>query len=275
MNIEPEDLIPKLPKPRDLMPFPCVQSLYFKGHSSFVRTISISPCGQWLASGLPTIPLLFITITEYKNTPKLVCHVGSLCLGSDDKTLRLWEVHTTRCMKSIKFDDVIRSVAWNPDPALSLIAVACGNDVILVNCPVCDRLVQSKTDEYVSSARQTAAERDEELTSQMPATWHEPSVAERTNQWRARVEHAHQVQQVTWHGAGDYFAATLKGSGSAGVVIHQLSKQRSQVPLKREKGLVQCVRFHPVRPLFFVAVSSLVTLNNAASPSNNHSSPFS
>ena len=51
MNIDPEDLIPKLPKPRDLMPFPVVQSLKYEGHEGFVRSISVCPTGQWLASG--------------------------------------------------------------------------------------------------------------------------------------------------------------------------------------------------------------------------------
>uniref|UniRef100_A0A8C2T9B2 Ribosome biogenesis protein BOP1 n=1 Tax=Coturnix japonica TaxID=93934 RepID=A0A8C2T9B2_COTJA len=55
VNVDPEDLIPKLPKPRDLQPFPTTQALVYRGHSSLVRCISVSPSGQWLASG--TAPL--------------------------------------------------------------------------------------------------------------------------------------------------------------------------------------------------------------------------
>ena len=160
-------------------------------------------------------------------------------------------------MKTLKFNDVIRSVAWNPDPALSLIAVACASDVILVNCPMCDRLVQSRTDELITNVAPAADDNSDAEAAQMPATWHDATASERTNQWRLRIAHAqpHYVTQVTWHAAGDYFAVTLKDAGSVSVVIHQLSKQRSQVPFRRGKGLVQCVRFHPTRPLFFVAVS--------------------
>uniref|UniRef100_A0A8C2T7R4 Ribosome biogenesis protein BOP1 n=1 Tax=Coturnix japonica TaxID=93934 RepID=A0A8C2T7R4_COTJA len=53
VNVDPEDLIPKLPKPRDLQPFPTTQALVYRGHSSLVRCISVSPSGQWLASGTP------------------------------------------------------------------------------------------------------------------------------------------------------------------------------------------------------------------------------
>jgi len=41
------------------------------------------------------------------------------------------------------------------------------------------------------------------------------------------------------------------------VIIHQLSKRRSQVPFSKSKGLVQCVLFHPIRPFFFVAVRNI------------------
>ena len=51
LTIQPEDLVPQLPKPRDLQPFPTVCSLVFKGHTSLVRTISHDPSGQFLASG--------------------------------------------------------------------------------------------------------------------------------------------------------------------------------------------------------------------------------
>lgn len=51
MTIEPEDLLPKLPSPKDLQPFPTIQSLVFNGHTDMVRCISIDPLGQYLLSG--------------------------------------------------------------------------------------------------------------------------------------------------------------------------------------------------------------------------------
>ena len=96
------------------------------------------------------------------------------------------------------------------------------------------------------------------------------------------------LKQVTWHGKGDYFATVMPdGSivimalwelffysllgGHASVLIHQLSKRKSQVsqlgetsfifqfvldknPLKKIKGKVQKVLFHPTHPHFLVAV---------------------
>ena len=51
LTIQPEDLVPQLPKPRYLQPFPTVCSMIFKGHKGLVRTISHDPSGQFFISG--------------------------------------------------------------------------------------------------------------------------------------------------------------------------------------------------------------------------------
>lgn len=51
MVTDPNMLIPELPSPNDLKPFPTVVSMDFNFHKSCVRSISISPCGRYLASG--------------------------------------------------------------------------------------------------------------------------------------------------------------------------------------------------------------------------------
>ena len=80
VQVDPDDLIPKLPKPRNLQPFPttetivnhCHTSSYslctsvslqvYEGHTEMVRCVDIEPLGQWMASGeshfLPTHSLL-------------------------------------------------------------------------------------------------------------------------------------------------------------------------------------------------------------------------
>lgn len=62
--------------------------------------------------------------------------------------------------------------------------------------------------------------------------------------------------QVCWHARGDYLAVTLSDAASRAVVVHQVSRRRSQLPFSRAKGLVQCALFHPTKPILFVAVSA-------------------
>lgn len=237
MNINPEDLIPKLPKPRDLQPFPTAQAIVYRGHSDIVRTISVDPTGQWLVS------------------------------GSDDGSVRFWEVSTGRCMKSITMETgslgnmCIRSVAWNPHPDVSLVAIAMGQTVILVNPGLGDKMVTNNTDNVLHSFSPTE---EESTGKKVYADWSSIDTSDKRfeNGFRLLLQHPKEVSQVTWHGRGDYFASVMPKGDSMSVLIHQLSRRRSQNPFNKSKGMVQCVLFHPVRPFLFVATQRYVRVYN-------------
>ncbi|KAG8525172.1 Ribosome biogenesis protein BOP1, partial [Galemys pyrenaicus] len=153
VNVDPEDLIPKLPRPRDLQPFPTCQALVYRGHRDLVRCISVSPGGQWLAS------------------------------GSDDGCVRLWEVATARCMRTLPVGGVVRSVAWNPHPDICLVAVAVEDSVLLLNPVLGDRLLAGSTDQLLSAFTPP------EEPVQQPARWLEASEEERQGGLRLRICH--------------------------------------------------------------------------------------
>lgn len=191
-----------------------------------VRSITLEPHGQFFAS------------------------------GSEDGTVKIWEVSTGRCLKSFDFTpSVIRWVEWCPNKALSLLAVASDQDVMLINPGVGDKLIVEKTDlllkeipdqgEYHPSDRIKGA-----------VTWEDVVEDDKWDKGiRVIIRHFKNVNQVTWHAKGDYFAVVMHDGQNRSVVIHQLSSRRSQLPLNRSKGLIQCVLFHPIRPIFFIAVS--------------------
>lgn len=45
-------------------------------------------------------------------------------VGSDDGTVRLWEVQSGRCRKVWEMGAKVRKVQWNPNPTISILAVA-------------------------------------------------------------------------------------------------------------------------------------------------------
>ncbi|KAJ2775543.1 Ribosome biogenesis protein erb1, partial [Coemansia nantahalensis] len=47
-QLDAEELMPKLPDPRDLRPFPSAEALVYLGHTGRVRSISVDPTGLWL-----------------------------------------------------------------------------------------------------------------------------------------------------------------------------------------------------------------------------------
>ena len=51
LNIDPDSLLPKLPSPNSLRPFPTYQSLKVAHPRGRVRCVSVSPDGAWVASG--------------------------------------------------------------------------------------------------------------------------------------------------------------------------------------------------------------------------------
>nr|XP_034980505.1 ribosome biogenesis protein BOP1 [Zootoca vivipara] len=226
VNVDPEDLIPKLPKPRDLQPFPTVQALVYRGHTSLVRCLSVSPSGQWLAS------------------------------GSDDGTVKFWEVCTARCVKTLPVEGAVKSLAWNPNPTVCLVGIAVEQSVLLVNPSLGDKLLYGATDQLLDSYVPPEEERPQ------PVTWEEATGEERSRGVRLIVRHGKPLKQVTWHAKGDYFATVVQDNSHLQVLIHQASKRWSQAPFQRSKGQVQRVLFHPLRPFFFVATQRFIRVYN-------------
>lgn len=51
LTIDAEYLIPKLPSPKDLQPFPTLESMAYIGHTDMIRTISVEPKGEYIVTG--------------------------------------------------------------------------------------------------------------------------------------------------------------------------------------------------------------------------------
>ncbi|XP_050305393.1 ribosome biogenesis protein BOP1 homolog isoform X2 [Anthonomus grandis grandis] len=228
LNIEPESLVPKLPSPRDLQPFPTTLAVEYKGHSDMVRSISTDRSGQYLLS------------------------------GSDDCTIKIWEINTGRCLKTVQTDSIVRSVEWCPNAALSLVLVATGNEVLLINPKVGDFVVSSRTDEVLMEAPKSDVVVSERVKTTVQ--WCEPEQKLYDRGVRLQLKHFKMVSQVTWHGKGDYFGSVMPEGQSRSVLISQISKRKSQLPFTKSKGLIQCILFHPTKPFLFVATQRHVRI---------------
>ncbi|XP_017755564.1 PREDICTED: ribosome biogenesis protein BOP1 homolog [Eufriesea mexicana] len=228
LTIEPEALVPQLPSPKDLQPFPTTMSMIFKGHTDMVRSITAEPMGQYIAS------------------------------GGDDMNLKLWEIATGRCVKTVPCGGIIRSVAWCPNQSLSLIAVAADKKVLLINPGIGDHLITNKTNQLLEIIPQSDVIVSERVKTAVQ--WEQAGGEHWTNGIRIILNHFKIVKQVTWHGKGDYFATVMPDGQNRSVLINQLSKRRSQLPFTKSKGLIQCVLFHPIRPYLFVATQRNVRI---------------
>ena len=49
LQIDPDSLLPQLPKPAELRPFPTTLAIEYRGHKGSVSCVSVAPGGQWYA----------------------------------------------------------------------------------------------------------------------------------------------------------------------------------------------------------------------------------
>eukprot|EP00752_Nemacystus_decipiens_P003314 g3067.t1 len=283
LNIDPESLVPRLPRPRELKPFPNALCVEYKGHNASVRCIACSGDGQWMATG-------------------------------DDKGLLiLWEVDTARAAQRFDLSGYggIGTMQWNPNPEHHVLAVGAGKSVVLIATgtggadatAITEALLQAATSgpkakvaapkngkevgEPAEDVDQSESEDEEDEGDDddmagagkkaPPVKW-EALVWGVKGKARRRVVAAaadgveaevgprvvlrcdREVCCVTWHGKGDYLASVSRGQSRRAVMIHQVSKASTQCPFRKTKGEVQCVRFHGSKPFLFVATKQQVRI---------------
>ena len=218
-------MIPKLPDPKDLQPFPTTLSIKYIGHEAKVTCISVDPQGRFLAT------------------------------GSHDNTARVWEISTGRQLKSWILDEPIESISWNPCKQISLLAVGAGKNVILLNPKVESLDMQSLTDEIFKNDAASS-----NRFKSPDCKWISPTQTEFTSGFRLIIQLNKPISHFSWHRKGDYFATLTTEATSSSSLIHQISKQSTQNPFKKSNGLVQRVCFHPTKPILFIATQRFIRI---------------
>lgn len=243
-KVDPESLIPKLPRPKDLQPFPSAQSILYKGHTDIVHSVSVEPQGQFMVS------------------------------GSEDCTVKFWEILTSRCWRTIKFDSPVRNVSWCPNTTISVVSVITRKQIYFINSQVGDLGIVEDTDNMFKSIgpdesvnknsdAESGQSSDEEMKQEnlkskrkQPLTW---TKLDKTHKElfdegvRLRLDAPATIDQFTWHSKGDYFAIAMPDARVLSIIIGHLGRFQSSYPFKRGKHLFQRVLFHPSKPRLFAA----------------------
>lgn len=278
---DPEELIPDLPSPKELRPFPTNIVSTFGPLPSRARSIDVHPAGQWLLS------------------------------GSDDGCVRLWEVGTghLQCTWNLtkfvkKMDDTfppVSSVAWCPKDRAYVFAATIGYSLVVVGAASAMGIAVEETEMVMEN--QKASSPDEERIETMKdagIVWEERNsdVDDKADDGEGEgseegsgaesgeqndeasngnisetkegqchvitVLHPRPLRTLCWHRKGDYVACVGKDGSGGTVAIHRLSHRTTQMPFKRKTALVQAVKFHPTRPFFLVATMHHVRIYNLA-----------
>ena len=233
LNIDPESLLPKLPSPEELRPFPTTCATIFRGHEGRVRSLVIDPSGVWLAS------------------------------GGDDGSVRVWEIMTGRQIWSVKLEDeeAVNVVRWRPGRDAVVLSAACGDAIYLIVPPIVDPEVEAASREILDAGwgYATANGTSNGASKKEPAAqWSRPGSRYEDEGVLVKFTLRNTAKVISWHRRGEYFATVSPQGQSSAVAIHTLSKHLTQLPFRKLKGLAQTAQFHPSKPIFFVATQRMI-----------------
>ncbi|KAM0469692.1 hypothetical protein ACHAPX_010357 [Trichoderma viride] len=241
LNIDPSSLLPKLPRPEELRPFPTVCQTIFRGHSSRVRTVAFSPDGEWIAS------------------------------GSDDGTVRVWALNGhqewSAQLSSADEPEAVNMVRWRPSKETFILAAAAGEDLFLIAPPIVSEATEQASRDVLDAgfgyatngASSSSATTADGAKKEPPAKWSRPSSSSLVAKGvllKATVRST--IKTINWHRRGDFLCTVSPTGQRSSVIIHTLSKHLSQVPFRKLPGLAQTAQFHPTRPYFFVATQRMI-----------------
>lgn len=239
--VDADSLLPRLPSPQDLRPFPIRCSVIFKGHKGKVTSISIHPSGEFVVT------------------------------GGEDGSTRLWETLTGRELwrvnvlkddtyndKDVESDDRVESVAWHP--ILPLLAISAGECIYLMVPPTFDENSTKAAHAFATRGLDSRAAKNAKDAGVSRGTWTKPGSRLSAHGCDVVVRCKHIIRQIRWHPKGNYLASVAPNGGSSAILIHQFSKYLTQSPFRKSSGIVQCVCWHPYKPQLFVATQRFVRL---------------
>jgi len=263
-----EDILPVLPKPEELKPFPTKENVSYKGHNSFVNALVSDPSGKFLISG---------------------DHGGFVFF---------WDILTGKSIKKIDLEDHILSISYNN--TLNLVTV-CGKErIYFILPPFLEKKIKKEITNLIDSKIKPLiiAKNQEELNNADDETESGDDNKEKdTNEVKAKKEKKNQngknkkiyewkipkensekakngivfyikwfdgvIKNSTWHNKGDYFSVLANNAGGkAQIYIHSLSRLVHQKPFSKIKGIINAVCFHPNKPHFIVATNSNIFVYN-------------
>jgi ribosome biogenesis protein ERB1 len=246
LDLKENEILPDLPKPEELKPFPTKECIIYKGHESSIRAICCDPNGNVLISA----------------------DTGNLVF--------FWDIPTAKIITKIDLKEKVRSIKFNK--FLHLIVICTDSHLFFILPKYLEKKYKNEVNEIIKNKiypkieenkneeKNKEAEEDKNKTINDSFVWKIPkknSKKEKQNilfymKWTQGL-----LKDIVWHNKGDYFGTISKNmQGKTQVFIHSLTKMTHQLPISHIKGNANCISFHPNKPFFIVATNSNIFIYN-------------
>ena len=268
--VDPSKLLPDLPDPKDLRPYPERLSFLYKGHTATVRSISVDPHGQYLAT------------------------------GCDDHLVRIYDILTGRLMKRYDVGGVVQQVEFCPNKVLNILAVAVEYSIVFIvpsfaaHAAVNDHSVRFLRAPGLAAAAEAATHKPggqetvhgqgitqatldadevafervkdlhDEEEKEKRADFVDASAKERAAGIVVKAVMHAAVKRFTFHAKGDYLCALCPKDHVKyrQTVMLQLSKRKVFCPFRKFSSVVTDCKFHPREPVFYLTTTNAVRCYN-------------
>ena len=248
LDLKENDILPDLPKPEELKPFPTKECMIYKGHESSIRDICCDPNGNVLIS------------------------------ADNGNLVFFWDIMTGKIITKIDLKEKVRSI--NINKFLKLIVICTETHILFLLPRYLEKkykediltLIKDKIYPKINTNKNTTSKDKEkeitenEITVNDSFVWHIPKSGSKKEKqgilfylkWTQGL-----IRTLVWHNKGDYFATLSKNAqGKSQVYIHSLTKMTHQLPISHIKGNANCISFHPNKPYFIVATNSNIFIYN-------------
>ena len=248
LNIDPESLLPKLPSPEELKPFPSSCSTLYRTPKSRVRSVAVDPSGLYVAS------------------------------GGDDGRIRLWELITGReiWVCNLGADTAVNVVRWRPTKDTLILAVAAGESIHFCIPPDLNPEREAHSHAVLDAGFGYAADSSTGASKPKVSTQWTRSSTSLLNQGvhvSITLPPSHTVKSLSFHASGNHLVTVCPNPAlpaKTAVAIHTLSKHLTQHPFTRRLkggGPPQTAHFHPTQPILFAANQRVIRSYNLSTQS--------
>jgi ribosome biogenesis protein ERB1 len=251
LDLKESEILPDLPKPEELRPFPTKECIVYKGHESSIRALCCDPNGNVLIS------------------------------ADNGNLVFFWDIPTAKIITKFDLKEKVRCIKINK--FLHLVVICTVSHVFFILPRYLEKKYKNEVNDIIKSKiypkieenfaknkknedEKKETEEDKNRTVNDSFIWKIPKKNSKKEKqgilfymkWTQGT-----IKDIVWHNKGDYFGTISKNmQGKTQVFIHSLTKMTHQLPISHIKGNANCISFIPNKPHFIVATNSNLFVYN-------------